>query len=89
MMAANCMAKALGVWIPPLVETVKVRVSMGLLFRAKSIASCDYDAEESFVFAQMLAPRGRPPAHRIVRDDVTALPHCFNGYGCTVARRYS
>ncbi len=52
MAAANYMAKALGVPIPPLGETVKARVSTGVLFRAISIASLDYDVEESFVLLE-------------------------------------
>ena len=52
MAAANYMAKALGVGIPPLGETAKARVSTGVLFRAVSIASLDYDVEESFVLLE-------------------------------------
>ena len=37
---------------PPLGETVKARVSTGVLFRAVSIASLDYDVEESFVLLE-------------------------------------
>jgi hypothetical protein len=54
MAAANYMTKALGVRIPPLGETVKARVSTGVLFRAVSIASLDFDVEESFILLDRL-----------------------------------
>jgi hypothetical protein len=52
MTAGNYMAKALGVGIPALGEAVKARVSTGVLFRAVSIASLDFDVEESFVLLE-------------------------------------
>ena len=52
MAAANYIATALGVPIPPLGETVRARVSTGVLFRAISIASLDYDVEESYILLE-------------------------------------
>lgn len=52
MAAASYMARSLGVRIPPLDETTKARVSTGVLFRAVSIASLDFDVEESFVLLE-------------------------------------
>ena len=49
MAAGAYMARALGVRIPALGETVRVRVSTGVLFRATSIASLDFDEEASMV----------------------------------------
>ena len=48
MAAAGYMARALGVKIPPLGESVKARVSSGVLFRAVSISTLDFSNEESF-----------------------------------------
>jgi hypothetical protein len=48
MAAAGYMAKALGVKIPPLGQSVTARVSTGVLFRAVSISSLDFKNEESF-----------------------------------------
>ncbi|MBM3933023.1 MAG: hypothetical protein FJ319_01755 [SAR202 cluster bacterium] len=48
MAAGGFMAKALGVKLPPLGKAVKARVSTGVLFRAVSIASLDFNVEESF-----------------------------------------
>ena len=49
MAAGAYMARALGVRIPALGETVRARVSTGVLFRAMSIASLDFDEEASMV----------------------------------------
>jgi len=49
MAAGAYMAKALGVLVPALGESVKARVSTGVLFRAVGIASLDLGVEESFV----------------------------------------
>ena len=48
MAAAGYMAKALGVKIPALRKSVTARVSTGVLFRAVSISSLDFNIEESF-----------------------------------------
>ena len=52
MAAAGYMAKALGVQIPPLGESVTARVSTGVLFRALSISSLDFNNEESFILLE-------------------------------------
>ena len=52
MLAAGFVAKALGVDVPPLGESILSRVSTGVLFRATSIAQLDYSNEASF---QLLA----------------------------------
>lgn len=52
MASANYMTKALGAKIPALGETTKARVSTGVLFRAVSIASLDFDVEEAFVLLE-------------------------------------
>ena len=52
MAAAGYMARALGVGIPPVGESVTARVSTGVLFRAVSIASLDFDNEDSFVLLE-------------------------------------
>ena len=54
MAAGAYMAKALGVRIPALGETVKARVSTGVLFRAMSIASLDFDEEASMIMLARL-----------------------------------
>ena len=54
MAAGAYMARALGVRIPPLGETVRARVSTGVLFRAMSIASLDFDEEASMVVLSRL-----------------------------------
>ena len=46
------MTRALGVHVPPIGESVKARVSTGVLFRAVSIASLNFDIEESFVLLE-------------------------------------
>ncbi len=54
MMAAGFMAQSLGVKLPALGESVPVRVSTGVLFRATSIAGLDFDIEESFIILERL-----------------------------------
>ena len=54
MIAAGLMAEALGVKIPPLGESVPVRVSSAVLYRAIAIAGFDFDKEESFILLQRL-----------------------------------
>lgn len=48
MAAAGYMAMALDVKIPALGKSVTARVSTGVLFRAVSISSLDFNIEESF-----------------------------------------
>ena len=48
MAAAAYMVEAIGGEIPPLGESIAVRVSTGVLFRAVAIASLDFSKEESF-----------------------------------------
>ena len=52
MAAGAYMAKALGIKMPPLDESVSARVSTGVLFRAVSIATLDFGNEESFVLLE-------------------------------------
>ena len=52
MAAGAYMARALGVRVPALGESVKARVSTGVLFRAVGIASLDFGVEESFVLLE-------------------------------------
>lgn len=52
MAAGAYMAKALGVDIPAASESVAVRVSTGVLFRAVSVASLDLSIDESFVLLE-------------------------------------
>ncbi len=54
MAAGGYMAKALGAPLPRVGESVSVRVSTGVLFRAVSIASLDFGVEESFVLLERL-----------------------------------
>lgn len=54
MAAGAYMAKALGVRLPALGETVKARVSTGVVFRAISIASLDFDEEASLILLERL-----------------------------------
>ena len=54
MAAGAYMAKALGARIPALGETVRARVSTGVLFRAMSIASLDFDEEASMIMLARL-----------------------------------
>ena len=54
MAAGAYMARALGVRIPALGETVRARVSTGVLFRATSIASLDFDQEASMIMLARL-----------------------------------
>ena len=46
--------QALGARVPPVGESVAVRVSTGVLFRAVSIASLDFGVEESYVLLDRL-----------------------------------
>ena len=52
MMAATYLAQALGTKVPPLGETVKVRVSTGVLFRAVSIVNLNFNNEMSYVLLE-------------------------------------
>ena len=52
MAAAGDMARALGVAIPSEGESVTARVSTGVLFRAVSIASLDFDNEDSYALLE-------------------------------------
>jgi hypothetical protein len=54
MAAGGYTAKALGARVPPVGESVAVRVSTGVLFRAISIASLDFSVEESYVLLDRL-----------------------------------
>lgn len=54
MMAGGFMAQALGVKLPPRGESVPVRVSTGVLFRAMSIADLDYSVAESAVILERM-----------------------------------
>ena len=54
MMAAGFLAQALGVEIPALGESVPVRVSTGVLFRAVGVAGLDYGKDESYVLLDRL-----------------------------------
>jgi hypothetical protein len=54
MTAGGFMAQALGAKVPPLGQSVPVRVSTGVLYRATSIAGLDFNKEESFVLLDRL-----------------------------------
>jgi hypothetical protein len=54
MLAGGFLAKALGVSLPALGETVTARVSTGVLFRAIGIIELDYAKEESFILLDRL-----------------------------------
>ena len=54
MTAAGFVAKALGVQIPPLGQSVPARVSTGVLYRAIAISELDFDKEESYVLLERL-----------------------------------
>ncbi|MCH8206786.1 MAG: hypothetical protein IH956_07250 [Chloroflexi bacterium] len=54
MIAAGFLAEALGAKVPALGETLQVRVSTGVLFRAVSISELDFGKEESYVLLQRL-----------------------------------
>ena len=54
MAAGGFMAKALGAKIPPLGQSVTVRVSTGVLYRAVAIADLDYSVEESSIILERL-----------------------------------
>ena len=52
MVAATYLAQALGTKVPPLGETVKVKASTGVLFRAVSIVNLDFNNEVSYVLLE-------------------------------------
>ena len=54
MVASGFMAEAMGVDLPPIGESVQVRVSTGVLFRVISIAGLNYGIEESFLLLHRL-----------------------------------
>lgn len=54
MLAGGFMAESLGTRLPPLGETVIVRVSTGVLYRAIGIAGLDFEKEESFFLLERL-----------------------------------
>ena len=54
MMGAGFMARALGVDIPALGQSVPARVSTGVLYRAFAISSLDFEKEESYVLLERL-----------------------------------
>ena len=54
MAASGFMAKALGVNIPALGETVEARVTTAVLFRALSIAGLDFANDASFVLLERM-----------------------------------
>ena len=54
MAAASFMAQALGVPLPPLGQSVQISISTGLLYRVLTIASLDFDIEESFIILERL-----------------------------------
>ena len=54
MAAAGFMAQALGVKIPPLGQSVPVRVSSGVLYRALGISGLDFDKDESYILLKRL-----------------------------------
>ena len=59
MKAGGFMAHALAAKIPPLGQSVSVRVSTGVLYRAVSIAGLDFDKEEAFVLLERLLEEAR------------------------------
>ena len=54
MTAAVYISQSLGVKIPPLGESIVVRASTGVFYRAVSIAGLDFENEESFVLLERL-----------------------------------
>ena len=54
MMAAGFMAEALGAKIPPIGQSVALRVSTGVLYRAIAIPGLDLSKEESYVILERL-----------------------------------
>ena len=54
MIAAGFLAEALGAKVPALGETLRVRASTGVLFRAVSISELDFTKEESYVLLKRL-----------------------------------
>ena len=59
MMAAGWIAEALGAMIPAIGESVTVRVSTGVLYRAIGISGLDFGKEESFVLLERLLEEAR------------------------------
>lgn len=54
MMAAGFVAKALGVNVPALGQSVVARVSTGVLYRAIGISGLDFGKEESYILLERL-----------------------------------
>ena len=54
MMAGGFMAKALGVKLPPLGESVTARVSTGVLYRVLGVCQLDYSDESAYVIVETL-----------------------------------
>ena len=54
MLAGGFLAKALGVSVPALGESVTARVSTGVLFRALGVVGLDFGKDESFVILDRL-----------------------------------
>ena len=54
MAAAGFVSKALGQGVPALGNSVTARVSTGVIFRAMSIASLDFNVQESYVLLDRL-----------------------------------
>ncbi|MCI0840671.1 MAG: hypothetical protein J4N64_02760 [Chloroflexi bacterium] len=54
MLAGGFLAKALGVSLPALGESVTARVSTGVLFRAIGVVGLDFGKEESYVLLDRL-----------------------------------
>ena len=54
MAAAGFMAQALGVKIPSLGQSVPVRVSTGVLYRALGVSGLDFDKEGSYIILERL-----------------------------------
>ena len=54
MLAGGFVAKALGVPLPPLGESVIARVSTGVLYRVLGVCSLDYSEDASYVILETL-----------------------------------
>ena len=54
MLAGGFVAKALGVSLPPLGESVVARVSTGVLYRVLGVARLDYSEDASYVILETL-----------------------------------
>ena len=59
MLAGGFAAQALGVKIPPLGETVPVRASTGVLYRALGVCGLDFSEEASYVVLERLLEEAR------------------------------